>query len=217
MGTNCFSMLYNKLDVLLLGTLLSPVAVATYNVAARILNYIELPLTGLSQILYPKIAEIFYKKGNRAVAELYERTLAILLSTMIPFTIIVLIFAKYIIFSLAGDSYIGATPLLQLLLITVFPKIWGRIFGITMDAIGKPQLNFKVLVGSIFSNLLFSIIFIPLWGVRGAAWAVLFSVICNVSVGQFLLSKTIPINQVNILKQLLQFYKKWSLYKLPAP
>ncbi len=214
MGTNCFSMLYNKLDVLLLGTLLSPMAVATYNVASRILNYIELPLTGLSQILYPKVAEIFYKEGNESVAKLYERTLAILLAVMIPFTILVLIFAKNIIYWLAGASYLSATPLLQLLLLSVFPKIWGRIFGITMDAIGKPQLNFKVLIGSIFTNLLLSIVMIPLWGVKGAAWAVLLSVIINVSVGQFLLSKTLPIQQVNIFKQLFQFYKKVNAFKI---
>lgn len=215
MGTNCFSMLYNKLDVLLLGTLLSPVAVATYNVAARILNYIELPLTGLSQILYPKIAETFYREGNISVAKLYEHTLAILLGIIIPFTILVLIFAKNIIYGLAGAQYLSATPLLQVLLITVFPKIWGRVFGITLDAIGKPSLNFKILVGSIFSNLLFSLLFIPLWGVKGAAWAVLLSVIFNVSIGQFLLSKTIPIQQINILKQLWLIYTKLQLLNKP--
>lgn len=214
MGTNCLSMLYNKLDVLLLGTLLSPMAVATYNVASRIINYIELPLTGLSQILYPKIAETFYREGNHSVAKLYERTLAILLSIMIPFTVLILIFAKNIIYWLAGSYYIGATPLLQVLLLSVFPKIWGRIFGITMDAIGKPQLNFKVLVGSIFTNLLFSILFISLWGINGVAWAVLLSVIINVSVGQFLLSNTIPIRQVNIFKQALKFYRKFNVFKI---
>jgi O-antigen/teichoic acid export membrane protein len=134
---------------------------------------------------------------------------------MIPFTILVLVFAKTIIYWLAGAQYLSATPLLQILLITVFPKIWGRVFGITLDAIGKPSLNFKILVGSIFSNLLFSLLFIPLWGVKGAAWAVLLSVIFNVSIGQFLLSKTIPIQQINILKQLWFIYKKLQLLNKP--
>ncbi|MBV6429693.1 MAG: hypothetical protein KIPDCIKN_04268 [Haliscomenobacter sp.] len=198
MGTNLFSMLYNKLDVMLLGALLNPAAVAMYNVASRVINYIELPLTGLSQMLYPKVAEAFNSQGNIAVARLYERTLAVLLAAMIPFTGMVMLFAKSILHALAGPQYVSSAPLLQILLLAVFPKIWGRLFGITLDAIGNPRLNFFVLAGSMVSNGLFSLALVPWWGNMGAAFAVLFSVIVNVTVGQRLLSNIIPIRQANI-------------------
>ncbi len=198
MGTNLFSMLYNKLDVMLLGALLNPAAVAMYNVASRVINYIELPLTGLSQMLYPKVAEAFNSQGKTAVARLYERTLAVLLAAMIPFTGLIMLFAKNILHALAGPQYVSSAPLLQILLLAVFPKIWGRLFGITLDAIGNPRLNFFVLAGSMVSNVLFSLALVPWWGNMGAAFAVLFSVIVNVTVGQRLLSNIIPIRQANI-------------------
>ncbi len=200
MGTNLFSMLYNKLDVMLLGALLNPAAVAMYNVASRVINYIELPLTGLSQMLYPKVAEAFNSQGKTAVARLYERTLAVLLAAMIPFTGLIMLFAKNILHALAGPQYVSSAPLLQILLLAVFPKIWGRLFGITLDAIGNPRLNFFVLAGSMVSNVLFSLALVPWWGNMGAAFAVLFSVIVNVTVGQRLLSNIIPIRQANIFK-----------------
>ena len=128
-----------------------------YNVASRVINYIELPLTGLSQMLYPKVAEAFNSQGKTAVARLYERTLAVLLAAMIPFTGLIMLFAKNILHALAGPQYVSSAPLLQILLLAVFPKIWGRLFGITLDAIGNPRLNFFVLAGSMVSNVLFSL------------------------------------------------------------
>lgn len=208
MGTNLGSMIFNKIDILLLGSLLGPVAVGFYNAASRITHIVEAPLTSVSQVLYPKIAAKFTNQDLAGIGKLYEKGIGGLLAVLLPVCAIVFCFPEWIIWCLAGDQYIEGAQILRILILAVLLKPWGRLFGITLDAIGRPQLNFHFLLVSVIVNIGLNLLFIPFWGEEGVAIATLLTIFLNTLIGQIVICRYLPIRQLNTLRQAQGVYRK---------
>jgi O-antigen/teichoic acid export membrane protein len=208
LGTNISSMLFNKMDLMMVGFFLNPAAVAVYNVATRVTNYLEVPMSGISQVIYPKIAMANNSGSKLEVGKLYEKSVGVIVALVLPLVIIVLGLSEWVVVLIAGKAYASAAPLLNILVLAVMIKPWGRLFGITLDAIGKPQLNFLLLATSLALNIILNLLFISWWGLEGAAIATLTAMILLVVTGQILMDRIIPISQMNILKQVIQVYTR---------
>lgn len=208
LGTNFSSMFFNKVDLLMLAFFLNPVAVGLYNVATRITNYMEVPMSGISQAIYPRLAQVGQEKGYLKVGALYERSVGYLLALTIPIVGVVFFFPEPIIQWVAGSQYMEAAPILSILVIAVLVKPWGRLFGITLDAIGKPKLNFYFLLSGLLLNITLNAILIQLWGLKGAAFATLLSLWTFVIAGQLFIGRIIPIRQAEIWRRFWIFYKQ---------
>lgn len=208
LGTNFSSMFFNKVDLLMLAFFLNPIAVGLYNVATRITNYMEVPMSGISQAIYPRLAQVGKEQGYLKVGALYERSVGYLLALTIPIVIVVFFFPEPIIALVAGQKYLTAAPVLSILVIAVLVKPWGRLFGITLDAIGKPKLNFYFLLVGLLLNIVLNAVFIQFWGLKGAAIATLFSLWTFVIAGQLFIMRIIPIRQAEIWRRFWIFYRQ---------
>ena len=208
LGTNFSSMFFNKVDLLMLAFFLNPVAVGLYNVATRITNYMEVPMSGISQAIYPRLAQVGQEQGYLKVGALYERSVGYLLALTIPIVGVVFFFPEPIIQLVAGSQYLEAAPILSILVVAVLVKPWGRLFGITLDAIGKPKLNFYFLVSGLVLNITLNVMLIQLWGLKGAAFATLLSLWTFVIAGQLFIGRIIPIRQSEIWRRFWIFYKQ---------
>jgi lipopolysaccharide exporter len=208
LGTNISSMLFNKMDLMMVGFFLNPAAVAVYNVATRITNYLEVPMSGIAQVIYPKIAMANNEGSYAEVGALYEKSVGVIVALVLPLVILVLGCSEWVVVLVAGKAYAHAAPLLDILVLAVMIKPWGRLFGITLDAIGKPHWNFLLLAFSLVVNIGLNALFISWWGLPGAAIATLVAMIILVVSGQLLLDRIIPINQGNILRQVWQVYTR---------
>ncbi len=217
MGTNLGSMIFNKVDVLLLGGLLGPAAVGLYNAASRVTNFVEVPLSSMSQVLYPDIAEEHARDTDGNIGRLYEKSIAKLLAVILPPGLLILCFPEMVIQLIAGAAYVPAADILRLLTLSILIKPWGRLFGITLDAIGQPELNFRVLAGSLVLNLVLNVLFIPIWGVEGVALATLITIAANALVGQWLLRRFFVINHLQAVRQTINIYSSFFKLKLLKP
>ncbi|MEM1214044.1 MAG: flippase [Bacteroidota bacterium] len=208
LGTNVSSMLFNKMDLMMVGAFINPAAVAVYSVATKVTNYLEVPMSGISQAIYPKLAMANSNGSKSEVGKLYEKSVGIIVAMILPLAILVLGLSEWVVTLIAGEAYVEAAPLLNILVLAVMIKPWGRLFGITLDAIGRPQLNFQLLVFSLLMNIILNAVFISLWGLPGAAMATAVSIVLLVVTGQILIERIIPINQWNILRQVLAVYTR---------
>jgi O-antigen/teichoic acid export membrane protein len=195
LGTNIGSIILNKMDIFLLGAITGPVSVAIYNAASKLMNVVEIPLTSISQVCFPKIANAFHQESPQSVGKIYVKGLILAFAALLPLCLSLFIFAKPIILFVAGEQYLGGIPILKILALAVFIKPLGRFLGITLDAIGQPDLNFYLLLCSIVFNLIFSLIFIQWWGTIGVAFAALTTASIVGVFGQIILHKIIPIFQ----------------------
>jgi O-antigen/teichoic acid export membrane protein len=206
-GTNFSSMLFNRMDTLMLGIFTSPVMVALYNIPTRINNYLDVPLNSVAQIMYPKISEKYAKEGISSVRYLYERSVGLLLAVSIPLILVTVLFAKQIVWILAGEQYLDATPFVIAFAVMGLMKPYGRIMGLTLDAIGKPKLNFNLLLFSLIINFTLNLLFIPPLGITGAVIGTFSAVWITIIIGQFIVRKYISVNYFHPFIYMMRFYR----------
>jgi lipopolysaccharide exporter len=212
LGTNLASMVFQRTDILLLGAFVSPMSLAVYNVATRLITYIDFPLNSLGLAFLPKLSATHLNENTEGVARLYEKSVGLLLAITIPMAAIVILGAKYIIWIVAGETYLEAVPLLQIIALLGLVKPWGRLFGVLLDAIGKPQYNFKMLLFSMLVTIFFNAVLIPFFGIQGAAWATGLSVMTTILMGQILLAKWLPVKALNAFEHILPVYRQIVSY-----
>lgn len=184
-GTNILSILFHKADILMIAYFLDPGAVALFHFASKIMSYAELPLHALSQVIYPRLSASYRAKEPNQLNREYGMSIIRLLVFVIPIAIVVIMFNQEIINILSSGEYNNSSQLIIILGIGIIFKPWGRVFGLTLDAIGKPQVNFKMLLISLFINITMNLILIPIYGLQGAALATTSSIIITILIGQF--------------------------------
>jgi len=170
-GTNLVSIILNKSDIYIIGFLIGPGAVAIYNTASKMINIIEIPLTSISQSQFSKISAAY--QDNNTLLTMRNIGLGIVMSSVVllPIIIVVAVFSDSIINLIAGPEFSESAIVLRILAIFVFVKILGRFSGITLDAIGKPNYNFYILLVTLGVNVILNFILIENYGIYGIAYA----------------------------------------------
>lgn len=207
LGTNLSSMIMQRVDIIMVGSFANPAAAAAYSIAAKTPGYMEVPLRGIATYFFPRMASAQRELGIEKVARLFEQSMGMLLAINIPLFLVAFVFAEPILLFLGGESYEGAKIILYVLLINTLIKPWGRMFGTTLDAIGKPQINFKAVLSSIFLNVALNLYFVPLWGAFGAAVATIIAMTIITSITLYILSRHIPFRFQNVFLNLINSYK----------
>lgn len=204
-GTNLMSMVSNSLDKFVLGALLTPAQVAINNVAGRILNFIEVPINTVAAIAYPKSAESMALAGNKAkaaVRNLFNESVSITLAMTVPFFVLMMVLARPVIVIVAGDDYLDAVPFFRIILVVALLRPFDRQSGVTLDAIGKPQVNFLLVTLSLILTLILSFVFIKVFGLLGAAYAIITSLFISVLLKLALLTRYLSIDWKQPILQL---------------
>ena len=207
LATSFSSMLFNRMDLMMLGYFLNPIAVAVYNIPTRLSNYVEVPMNSLVSIVFPQAAMRIKEKGPDAVRYLYERSVGAMLAIIIPSSLLLAIFAEPIVLLIAGAKYIAAVPILQLFALLTLLKPFGRQGGTILDSIGYPNYNFYILITVLGINFGMNWFFIVRYGVIGAIVATLISTTIGVLIQQILL-----IHLINI-KTHHPFIYMWAFYR----
>ncbi len=215
-GTNLMSLLFQRVDLIMINYFLDPTSVAIFHFATKIINYAELPLQALSQVIYPKIATSHLSNNGTELNKTYGASILWILAFIIPMSLTVIIFNKTIITLIGSVSYLPASSIILVLCIATFFKPWGRVFGLTLDAVGKPKVNFYMLAFSLIVNVIMNWVLIPVYGINGAAIATSLSIIITIIIGQFNIRRTLKFNPVHeVLEAFKTMYhlkisKKWN-------
>jgi O-antigen/teichoic acid export membrane protein len=168
-GTNISSVFFKTADQMILGNLKTSVEVGAYNATARISNLFEVPITSVASVVFPQSSKRIYHEGNSAAKQLYEKSVAVMLSLILPAVLIVLLFPKFVLFVLTGRNYTEMAFVLQLVVVQNLFLPFLRQFGTILDSEGSPHLNFYFLIANAVLNILVNYYMISLYGVDGAA------------------------------------------------
>jgi lipopolysaccharide exporter len=205
-GTSISSILATTINQLTLGALLSPDAAGVFNVAGRIANLVDIPTTALSTIVFPQSAKRFANEGRASIKYLYEKSVGTVLAVLIPGLIFLFIFAGFVVHVVAGNNYSDSTAVLQVTAIACFFNPFGLLFGTILDSIGKPKVNFIVLILFTIVKLTLNFILIKEYGIMGAAYATLVADAIFFTVEIIILKKEFNVNVFNTLIYAVRFY-----------
>lgn len=211
LGTNLFSNLSRSFDHFITANALDPITgknyVAYYNTVTRINNMIDVPSLAAADVLFPKNVETLEKDGLHKVKFYFEKMVGTILALVVPLSLVIFIFPKFIIYILAGPDYYGAVSILQLTILFSLVRPLSYQFGSTLDALGKPQINFWANCFFMVSNLGLTYIFLLKFNGIGAAYATVINYVGSFIVMIIILKKYIQVELMNIYKYALQSYK----------
>ena len=168
------AVIYLKIDVLMLGSMVSEKEVGIYAVAVKFSEIWYFFPTALAAAFFPKILQ-----ERKNCYSTYESTLQILLDGLFIFALFVIFFTLVLsplfIPMLYGGEYVRSVGLLNI-------QIWACCF-VFLRAITSKWLLAESLVkfsllsqgAGALSNVALNLVFIPKWQAEGAAWATLIS------------------------------------------
>jgi len=208
-GTAISSVLANTINQMMLGALLSPAAAGAFNVAARIISLVDQPTTALGAIVFPQSAKRFATHGNDAIKYLYEKSVGTILALLIPSLLFLFLFPGFFVHIIAGNNYPETIPIIKLTTLVCLFNPFGLLFGTIMDSIGKPKLNFVILILFTILKLTLNFILIEKYGIMGAVYATLIADIIIFVVQLIILKKELDVNPLNTFIYAKRFYPEF--------
>lgn len=149
MGTNISANLFGVTNTFVINFLIGPAALAIFNLGAKLLQIIEIPMLSFAASGMP-ILSAHYNKGEKgAMMYTLKKLIGMMSVVLVPVVIISLIFAEPIIHLLGGKGYINneAPNLFRIFMIISLLSPADRFFALALDVIHQPKINFyKILV-----------------------------------------------------------------------
>lgn len=205
-GTSISSSLAGSLDQMMLGGMLSKTAAASYNIAIKITNLVDIPTNAMASIVFPQGAKRMEENGPQAIKYLYEKSVGAILAILAPALVFIYFFAGPLVHLLADSKYDDSVPLLRVTLFFSLFVPYGRQVGTMFDAVGKTKLNFTLVVLTASINILLNFFFIRQWGAIGAAYATLIANFIGFVISQKILRQHFKVNWLNTWVYAWHFY-----------
>ncbi len=170
-----FNVVYLKGDIIILNWFVSQQEIGLYGAAYRVLDVLTQAAMMLMGIFLPLLSYHWSRNLLKDFTHFYRQAFDTLMIFAIPMTFGGVILGTPIIRLIAGVEFQDAGPILSILTIAVFGVYLGAIFGHTAVAIGRQHKALWVyLIGAIIT-LTGYLIFIPRYGIYGAAYMTVFS------------------------------------------
>lgn len=214
-GTNLGTMLFKSIDKLMLAAIISPAAAAIYEVAIRITNLAEVPTFSMAAVVFPQSAKRHANEemSDSKIGELYEKSVAGILAFLLPAIIIILAMPEWIILIVAGEKYLAAVPLLQLTMLYGLFVPFAVQFGTILDSTGHPRINFIYTSLGALLNVFFNYLFINYFGIIGAAYGTLMTLLVMFIAMQLELNRRFEVKLSQIVTNIPFVYRKvWEKF-----
>ena len=166
------NLLHYRIDQLLINVFINPVAVGFYYVAVRLAEGIWLISQSAAIVLFPKVAAETDEQRLKDFTPLICRN--VLFITFL-ISVVLFIFSHWVIVFFYSENFLNSVRPFQILLIgTLFIAGW-RILANDIAAQGRPMLNTYIIGFSVLLNIILNVLWIPRWGIEGAAYATMVS------------------------------------------
>ncbi len=165
-------LLLMRLDILILGLLVTAEEVAYYGVAAKIATVLGFFTAALSNAIDPLLSKKMHLKEPHAVSALLMQSHLLLFAVLVGCGACMLLLGETFL-GLFGAEYVGAYDILSVLVLAQLCNIAGGSYSNIYAIIGEQKrfLYLSAAGASLLIGLL--LYFIPLFGPIGAAYAVL--------------------------------------------
>jgi len=170
-ATRSANVIDKRIDVVLVGFFLSPVAVAFYTLGKQISDFVLAPAESLGFTISPNFGEQKAAGQLDQAREIYETSLEQTLLLYIPAAVGLAIVAEPFVTMVFGADYSGAVPVLQILCGFIILMAITNLTSDSLDYLGRARSRAIAKGTASIANLGLNIVLIPAIGVVGAAAA----------------------------------------------
>jgi O-antigen/teichoic acid export membrane protein len=159
-----------RTDELVLGGMMSTVAITYFSIGARIVDYAQQFVTSMAQIFVPMSSQSEAKGDLGRLRKVYVAGNRMCALLILPITVILIVLGKHVIRIWVGARYVPHSyPVLVVLIIPFTLMLMQGASGRVLFGIGKHQSLAIVTLIEGIANLILSIALVPRLGVVGDA------------------------------------------------
>lgn len=152
----------------------SEAVVGLYTAASKIVSFGTPLVTSFTSAMFPYMSRL-YGESSRALRRVGEESLKYMLAAALPVVVIVATFAGQVIWTLYGDRYTDAVPVLRIVIWVFVFNFLNPFVSHILFARGEQAISLRVGAVTCLVSLALSFALIPRWGAIGAAYTVLTS------------------------------------------
>lgn len=164
--------IYTNLDTVMLGFIKTNTDVGYYNAAIKMKAILVSLVSSLGSVLLPRMSYYAKIDMREQFIETMKMSLNVVLLLACPLSLYFSAFSAESIQLLAGDGYNGAIAAMQIITIAVIPIGLTNVLGIqVLTSIEKEKYTLYSVIAGACIDFVLNLVFIPLWGAFGAAFA----------------------------------------------
>lgn len=164
--SNILAFFNYRADMFVISFFLTPVAVGLYVVAVSIAEKLWIFSKGISSVLFPRIASSNDEADKNHITSVLSRNVFLL---SIVAGLLLYFFAGSVIELLFGNAYHNSYTALKLMMPGIVFGGMARIISNDIAGRGKPEINLYTSIFTVVTNIVLNIIFVPIYGIDGAA------------------------------------------------
>ncbi|WP_458210565.1 flippase [Haladaptatus sp. NG-SE-30] len=169
--TRSANILTYRVDTLLIGFFLNPIAVGYYTLAKQISMTMLVPAGSLGFTISPTYGKQKANDQLEQAARLYETTLQHMLVLYLPAATGIILVAEPAVRFIFGQAYLGAVPVLQIFSAYIVLQALNSITTDALDYLGRARSRAIAKMATAIANCGLNVLLIPEFGVAGAAMA----------------------------------------------
>ena len=160
----------SNFDILMLGILRSTAETGVYSIASKLALLTGFIIFSINAVSAPHFSQLFYANQKDELLSLAIKSSRLIFWASFPILVILVIGGKFFL-GVFGPEFVVGYPILLLLVLKEFVNAAGGSVGQYLNMTGSHiQLRNIVLIAAIL-NIGLNLVFIPLWGMIGAAVA----------------------------------------------
>jgi len=193
---------YNWMDVAMIGFLLTSSAVGRYEISWRITTITLLLTRTVGTVIFPDVSSLYSQKKFQTIGNLLSRAAGLSLLVVVPSFFGSVVLGDKVLSEIFGPEYAVAYLPLVILMSGKMSDALQSVYGRSLKAIGRPDLGVKATSLSIGINVFLNLTLIPIFGIVGAAIATTTSFIVNTALHVYYLDNFIdvkmPVSRISI-------------------
>ena len=170
-----FNAVYLKSDTVILSFLRPQTEVGIYGAAYRVIEIYAQVAMLIMGLFLPLLAFNWSRGIKEEFKQYYQMSFDLIMIVAWPVLVFTIIFGTQIMTLIAGDQFATSGTPLKILSLAVFGLYLGAIFGHTAIAINRQRQTMWIYLSTAVITLFGYLIFIPRFGLYGAAWMTVFS------------------------------------------
>jgi len=178
---NLISSIMSNTDIFMLGIWKDSVEIGLYSSVQRIQQFTLIIPSMIATAILPIMSRLANKENDK-FRDITEQTISITMLVGIPIALGGAILADQLVLLIFGNGYLGAIPILQILILVLIFSFPITILSNAIFAYNKQKSLIYAYLFGIIINILFNIILIPRFGAIGASISALLSTIVMTTV-----------------------------------
>jgi O-antigen/teichoic acid export membrane protein len=186
---NILSLIYDRVNVFIIGFYLTPMSVAYYDVAGKIPEACKKIFLSFTFVYFPNLSTLFSKKENDQANQLIHKSIISISIVVSMIFLISFLFREEIVTVIFSMKYDWAANAFSLMILVFYFNTISHLMGSSLISAGHSAAPIKVgFISSIFS-IVGGILLIPILGVMGAVLSLLILNIASLMLYQWYLKK----------------------------